>query len=445
MEKNKKLKFIIPSIIGVLLFLFPIPSEDGFTLAVAVLCTMTNNLLQPIIKPIIYFVMISSGIMATITRLFQPKFIIENVKLKSLFDVSVFWTVARALGAIIAAMCAFKVGPDLIIGEDTGLFMVDGLLVYWAGTILVAGTFMDLLLNYGLMEFVGTYVSRFMRPCFKIPGRSAVDCVASWVGDALIGILITTDQYQTGYYSKREAATIATTFSAVSISFTMLVVVQLDLLRLFLPFFLTGVVTGIVCGMIMPRLWPLSSVPDVYVDGGPAVIEEEVRGNTFKRAVDAAVARSEKADINPLLFIKKGITTAIEVMYMCLPVTLLVGTISLILSYRTDVFLLLGAPFRPVLELMNVPEAVEVSKCVLAGFGDMFIPSVLASSSITSEFSRFLVGVLSITQLIYMSEVGSLLLSSKLPIRLRDLVVIFLERTVISIPVIYIVARVFVF
>ena len=46
--------------------------------------------------------------------------------------------------------------------------------------------------------------------------------------------------------------------------------------------------------------------------------------------------------------------------------------------------------------------------------------------------SRFIVAVISVTQLIYLSEVGGLILGSKIPVNLLELFVLFLERTIIS-------------
>lgn len=46
--------------------------------------------------------------------------------------------------------------------------------------------------------------------------------------------------------------------------------------------------------------------------------------------------------------------------------------------------------------------------------------------------TRFIVAVISVTQLIYLSEVGGLILGSKIPVSLPELFVFFLERTIIS-------------
>ena len=46
--------------------------------------------------------------------------------------------------------------------------------------------------------------------------------------------------------------------------------------------------------------------------------------------------------------------------------------------------------------------------------------------------TRFIVAVVSVTQLLYLSEVGGLILGSKIPVNILELFLIFLERTVIS-------------
>ena len=46
--------------------------------------------------------------------------------------------------------------------------------------------------------------------------------------------------------------------------------------------------------------------------------------------------------------------------------------------------------------------------------------------------TRFIVAVVSVTQVLYLSEVGGLILASSLPVNLFEMFVIYLERTIIS-------------
>ena len=124
-----------------------------------------------------------------------------------------------------------------------------------------------------------------------------------------------------------------------------------------------------------------------------------------------------------------------------MPVVMGFGTIALILSNYTPIFEILGKPFIPILNLIQLPEAVSASKTMLVGFTDMFVPSIIASKEISSELTRFVVATVSVTQLIYMSEVGALIVGTRIPVRVWELFVIFLERTIISIMLATLIAR----
>lgn len=55
--------------------------------------------------------------------------------------------------------------------------------------------------------------------------------------------------------------------------------------------------------------------------------------------------------------------------------------------------------------------------------------------------TRFIIGELSFTQLIYMTEIGVIILKSDIPLNIKDLFVIFIERTIITLPIITLIAN----
>jgi len=130
-----------------------------------------------------------------------------------------------------------------------------------------------------------------------------------------------------------------------------------------------------------------------------------------------------------------------EMWFGTLPVILAMGTIALIVAEYTPVFRILGLPFIPLYNLLGIPEAELASQTVVVGFADMFLPSVIASTA-ENAITRFVVAATSVTQLIYMSEIGSIIMGSKIPVTLKDLFIIYLERTVVTLPVIAILAHV---
>src|SRR5699024_1426088 len=121
------------------------------------------------------------------------------------------------------------------------------------------------------------------------------------------------------------------------------------------------------------------------------------------------------------------------------PVVMAVGTIATMIAEFTPIFHWIGMPFIPSLELLQIPEATEAAQTVVVGFADMFVPAIFVSG-IASDLTRFIIAGLSATELIYLSEVGALLLGSKLPINMKDLVIIFLLRTLITLPIIALIA-----
>ena len=92
--------------------------------------------------------------------------------------------------------------------------------------------------------------------------------------------------------------------------------------------------------------------------------------------------------------------------------------------------------------IITNPEATHASQTILIGFADMFLPSILIESA-HSDLTRFVIGALSITQLIYLSEVGGVILGSKIPVNIGKLFVIFLIRTIITLPIITLIAHLF--
>ena len=272
-----------------------------------------------------------------------------------------------------------------------------------------------------------------MRPLFTIPGRAAVDCITSWIGDGTLGVMLTCNQYEGGFYSEREASVIATTFSAVSITFSIVVLAQVDLMEYFGLYYLVICLIGIVCAMILPRIPPLSRHKDVYLVEGRAMAETLPEGYTSaaQYGLDLAVERvREYRGIGQ--FLESGLKNSAGMWFGVMPVVMCIGTLALLLANNTQIFEILGTPFLPLLKLLHVPEAAEASKTMIVGFTDMFTPSILAAGSISSPMTKFIVAVSSVTQLIYLSEVGGLILGSKIPVNIGELFLLFLERTIIG-------------
>ncbi|MDE1209502.1 YjiH family protein [Vibrio aestuarianus] len=429
--------FFIPSLIGLCLFMAPISYEGDLTIPVAVLAKSIQAILGDYLVPLVTIIIAFMSVASIVCKLFKPTFITKSAFLDSLFNPSLLWLAVRVFGGIAVVMTYFQIGPEAIWEENTGGLVLEGLLPTLFSVFIFAGLLLPLLLNFGLLELFGSLLSKVMRPIFNLPGRSAIDCMASWLGDGSVGILLTSKQYENKFYTQREAAIVGTTFSAVSITFSLVVIAQVKLEHLFLPFYGTICLAGFVAAIIIPRLPPLSLKKDTYIDGSKPEKDADAVpcGHTsFSWGMELALAKASQVKSAKSIF-GEGIRNAMDMVFGVLPVVMGLGTIALVIAEYTSVFSILGQPFIPFLELLGVPEAVQASQTIVVGFADMFIPAILASS-IDNEMTRFVIAAMSVTQLIYMSEVGALMLGSRIPVNVLELFIIFILRTLITLPVI---------
>ncbi len=436
-KKGNFWMFFIPSLIGLFLFMAPISYDGGLTIPVAVLAKALQAAVGDFIVPLVTAIIAVMAAASVLSRIFKPAFITNNEFLNGLFNPTPMWLAVRVIGGIAVLMTYFQVGPEAIWEENTGGLVLEGLLPTLFAVFIFAGLLLPLLLNFGLLELFGALLSKIMRPVFNLPGRGAIDCMASWLGDGSVGILLTSKQYENKFYTMREAAVIGTTFSAVSITFSLVVIAQVELEHLFLPFYGAICLAGIVAAIIIPRLPPLRNKKDLFIDGTKPSADAEVtpKGHTtFSWGLDLALKRAGTVTSAKSVF-GEGVKNAVDMVFGVLPVVMGLGTVALVIAEYTSVFEILGTPFIPYLELLGVPEAVAASKTMVVGFADMFIPSILAAS-IDNEMTRFVIAAMSVTQLIYMSEVGALLLGSRIPVNIFELFAIFILRTLITLPVI---------
>lgn len=423
--------------------MIPINFDGEVTIPVALLADWIQSLLEGTLPTIMTVIITLTVILTLFATIAKPTFIMDKPFLKSLLYVRPVWVIARVLGMIFAIMTLFKLGPEAIWSDATGGLLLEGLIPVLFSVFLFAGLFLPLLLNFGLLELFGALLTKIMRPVFTLPGRSSIDCLASWLGDGTIGVLLTSKQYQEGNYSKREAAVIGTTFSVVSITFTIVVLKQMELEAYFGQYYLTIVLAGLVAALVMPRIPPLSNKKDTYVDESDVEKNEKIpEGMSMLKYGLRSAAQTAKKTKSFDAIVKGGTQNVLDMWMGVIPIVMAIGTIALVVAEETPFFEWIGMPFVPLLQIMQVPEAADAAQTMVVGFADMFLPALIGIEIIESEMTRFIVACLSVTQLIYMSEVGGLLLGSKIPVNFKDLVLIFLERTLITLPVIVLMAHI---
>lgn len=434
------IRFLIPSGIGVLFFLTPIVIDGQITIGMAYVGDLFINNFQLQLSQL-------AGIFIVSSVLFSFLFAINErakKKLRWLSDhltLHPFWFTMRMFGAIAAVAYLFQVGPEFLTGVATSGTTLGNLIPITMTYLGIGAVFLPLLVDFGLMELVGVMLSRIFDRVFGLPGRSAIDAMASWMGSGPVGVFITSQQYERGFYTAREAAVICTNFSVVSVSFSLVVIEYIGLGHLFLPYYLSVIGIGFIAALITPRLPPLNRIADNFIDGNPAkgsrTYEPGVR--LLPIALNQALDRAANAPSSRELMQRVGRNVA-EIWLSLIPVVMGLGTTALILAEYTPVFAWLGAPVAPILNLFQLEEAQAAAPLILVGFTDMYLPA-LVGVNINSELTRFVVATVSVTQLIYMSEVGALIIKSNIPLGFINVAQIFILRTLISLPIAVIIGH----
>ncbi|GAB3056624.1 YjiH family protein [Salinicoccus sesuvii] len=438
-----KIKTWTVSIIALLLFIVPVHFNGQWTIVLGIFADYILGNYDTLIPAILAVIMAVFLIVTIYGTLINRNAFTSSQKLKDIFVLDWLWFTLRVFGTVFAGMVVLGLGPEAITSDATGGTMMYSLVPILATWLLLAAFLMPLLMNFGLMEFIGTFLEPVIRPLYKVPGRSSIDALASWMGSSPVGVMITTQQYEKGFYTKREAMNIATNFSVLSIPFSLVIASFIGIEEYFLQFYMTMAIACILTALVMVRIPPLSKKEDTYYEvTGKQIDDRDIEDTMFKTATTRAYRRAEQSD-SPKGIVKDGTLNVVDIYGGLIPVVIAIGTLALIVAEYTPVFTYLSYPTQLILELINVPEASAAAPAFIIGVTDMFLPSVIGSG-LDSMFTKFLIATMSLVQIIYFSEVGALLLKSKIPVSVWELLAIFILRTIISFPIIYVLALLFV-
>lgn len=432
------IKFFLFSTFGIFMFMFPLPGQESFTTPISYLTDVTDIFLQKSVPWLLMFVVFSAVLGIFIAKIFRPAFL-EQSWLKELFHIDNWLAITKLIALMITICVMFDIGPELIRSKDNGATMV-GLAKTLIAIAITLSFILPFLTDCGIMEFIGILLKPIIRPLFNVPGRASVDLIASWLASSNTAVLITAAQYNNNYYTKREAATIMTNFSLVSIPFCLVVAQTLNLAHIFPLLYMTITVIGILLAIIGVRLYPLKNISDTYlVDNSNKLTEDVPKGvNLFTWALTAAIDRAKIFSLR--IALTNGFKMTISIILDIIPIVIAWGTIGSILVNATPIFHYLSYPMALYLQMLGVTEAFIIAPATLVGFIDMFIPALIMPATL-SEQGRFIVCVLSLVQIIYMTEVGSIIVKSNVGLDIKRLFIIFIQRTIIAIPIVVFISK----
>lgn len=430
-------KFLIFSIIGILYFFVPLaPTASGRTTWLVQSVNLIKGWLKPCLSYIV-LIFVALLVIGCIIARVTDKFPLLT---KMYSSVKVYSIVLYVLGLIFAVMVVFQAGPAAILDPAVG---ADGLGISKTVivTIIIAGLFVIFVTDFGLLELIGALIEPLMRPVFKVPGYASIDAVTSFVANPTLGIFLTNRLYKDKMYTTREAASISTNFSFISMGFFAVLVESAGILDHYGDVVLWSFLLSFAIAAIMIRIPPLRGLPDLMYDGSPRPEEKKAKysAELFKNAMIKAVETGNSVDVaatfkktlmDVFIFAQK-----ISAYIMCIYVLVMV------VVKNTNIADYLGIPFVPILNLLGIPNAAEIAPSFILGLAEVALPSAFISGLGVAPAAAFFVVTVTALQIIMFSNSAVSIMESDIPLNVGKLVIIFFLRTLIAMPLVAIVTH----
>lgn len=433
---------IVFSGIGLFIFFGKLPTEDGSSNAFGVI----YNAFVDLFRGSIWWIILALIILNFVSHVYFhyiKKGKVDNAFANTYNNDGWVKTILYALGIVYIVCWTLQTSlgidmPQVIVGDSTGGNVFPPIVKGVFGILLMGAVCMPFLLNYGLLEIIGALLEPIMRPLFKVPGKAALDATSSFVSSSSLGVLITNRLWKNKIYTEKECVAIMTGFSAVSIGFAYLVISTAKCGDQWAKIYAISFVMVFLIEMVCVRIWPISKKSDYYIDG--SLQTPEMRKNeayysmqTLPRGVSRAVKRAGISKGLPR-DILDSLKDSILVLPQVLTMLAAIGLSGMILAQYTPVFDILGYVFRPIMQIMQVPDSSQIAASMPVGIAEMFLPVlVMMGKGVAISFkARVYVCLVSMCQIIFFSETGTVMLATGSPVKFWELCVEFVERTIIA-------------
>lgn len=345
--------------------------------------------------------------------------------------VTTVFSIFKVLGIFVYFIAVFKLGPESIQAPGMLPFVFNKVVIPVTMLVPVGAVFLAFLINYGLMEFVGVFMRPIMRSVWKVPGRAAVDAVASFVGSYSVALLITNRVYKEGYYSTKEACIIATGFSTVSATFMVVVAQTLGLMDKWNTYFWGTLIITFIVTAITARLYPLSKKSDAGYDDKGVIPEPTAEsGKLISTAIEEGLKACEAASgvtEGIVKNFKDGVGLALSIG----PTLMSIGFFGLVLAEFTPIFDIMGYIFLPFTMLLGFgSEAALLAKACAISLPEMFLPASIVAAA--SPAVQAVVAIVCVSEILFFSASIPCILSTEIKIDIKDILIIWVERIILS-------------
>lgn len=432
-------KFAVTFIVSTAFFLLPINWKGQTTTPLDASVSFITDTFPFLVELFILFLLLQSGVLTILSILHSKK----NIKLNSTvaerldlpyWQTSTVFAVLRIVSIPIGFMIFLDIGPAWLLSSDTAGLLWNDIMPLVVVVIPIGALFVNYMSELGGLEFVGTLARPAMKPMFHLPGRASLDAAASWFGSFSVGYYLTRNVFDRGGYHKRDVFVICTCFATASIG---TLAVMSGILGL-LPNFFTMVAGYMFCtffvGFIVIRIPPLSTIPKEYiVEPNP---ERKFSGSILdylRVAVSEATKQAEAGDTVVRTTVS-GFVDGIKLTATLTGTVLVIGLLALSINAYTPTFEIIASPLVPVIDLLGIPQPRTAAVAILVGFAEVIVASSVAANA--ALVTKFYVIILVASQAIFFAAPAPMMMDmfDDIPIRFRDLVILFVIRTLLLIP-----------
>ena len=335
-------------------------------------------------------------------------------------------TLFKIAGVLITLWYLSGTAPAVLTEKDMLPFLYEKLSLPLSMIIPIGALALAFLIGFGLLEMVGVLMQPVMRRLWKTPGSSAIDAVASFVGSYSVGLLLTDQVYRAGKYTAREAAIIATGFSTVSAAFMVVVAKTLDLMPFWNFYFWSCLVITFAITAVTARLPPITRI-----DHSGGVADHNLPwSKRLPFAFASGLAVAQNAD-QPLRILWSHFWAGVKMTAAILPSIMAIGLTGLLLAKYTPVFDALGLLLVPFTWLGGLSEPFAAAKGMASGLAEMFLPAILLKEA--DILTRYVTAVISVSSVIFFSALIPCVLATSIPLSIRHMLLVWLQRTAIGI------------
>ncbi|OLR65103.1 YjiH family protein [Peptoniphilus porci] len=430
--KNPKLliKFILLSAIGIFAFFTPIEVNGSSTIPLEYVISLFINTFPKFTTAYAFIIIMLGAIRPFVKGTWRKD------------KVSVVFSITKLAGAFFTIYLFSGFAPEAVARDDHGPFLFNSLAIQVGTLIPISAIFITFLMDYGFIDFIGNFLRPIMRAIWKTPGRTAVIAVAAFMGSTAVGVMMTDDLYKERKYTLREAIAVVTGFTTVAISFLIVIANTTDLMAYWSEYVFVSLFVTFTLSAITVRIPPISTASNKYYENKEGYSEEKLEGNLFFASLNEGLTLCKEA--GPIIpRTTKNVLDSFNLVFEVLPNFMSIGLIALIIANYTQVFDYFGYILYPVTLLLRIPDPLLAAKAAMLGLAEMFLPVMVITKA--PIVTRFIISVMSVAQVIMFSTTIPTIVASEIEVSIKDLVIIWFERTVfcflITTPIAYLIIK----